>query len=92
VLAAGELHQHYYLGMYIPAMFTSESRFPSGDHSNPFPNPVVSEAIRFLNASEMYKDEIIPAKKDAAVVAEINFSTSKHRTCGRRSTTEYGMT
>lgn len=71
-------------------MSTSETRFPNGDHLNPFPNGVVPEPIRFLNAFEMYKDEIIPTKKDAAVVAEMKVSTFKHRTCGRRSAAEYG--
>jgi len=45
-----------------------------------------------LNAFEMYKDEIIHTKKDAAVVAEVKVSTFKHRTCGRRSVAEYGET
>jgi len=73
-------------------MSTSETQFPNDDLLNPFPNGIVPEPIRFLNAFEMYKDEIIPTKKDAAVVAEMKVSTFKHRTCGRRSAAEYGKT
>ena len=73
-------------------MSTSETQFPNDDLLNPFPNGIVPEPIRFLNAFEMYKDEIIPTKKDAAVVAEMKVSTFKHRTWGRRSAAEYGKT
>jgi len=73
-------------------MSDSETRFPNGDHLNPFRHGVVPEPIRFLNAFEMCGDEIIPTKKDAAVVAEMKVSAFKHRTCGRRSAVEYGKT
>lgn len=38
----------------------NETRFPNDDHPNPFPKGVVRE---FVNAFEMYNDEIITAKK-----------------------------
>jgi len=54
------------------------SRYPNDDHPNSFPNGLVPEPIRFLNAFEMYSTSI--TKKDMAAVAELKVSIFKHQT------------
>jgi len=75
----------------MAAISTSETQFPNGSSQSisqwhrTRTNPIL-ECLRDV------QDEIIPTKKDAAVVAEMKVSTFKHRTWGRRSAAEYGKT